>query len=117
MTEELATAGRVMAGVMTFGSSELIYSGVGDVAGKPFGETGISGVAGIVSKGSAFVKKLDPTLGVVSITSDEEDRAANQESEAEARRRRRGMLRRTYTTPGQNFVSESNIGRNTLMGA
>lgn len=115
--EELATAGRVAAGMMTFGTSELIYAGVGEAAGKPFGETGIAGVASIATKGSAFIKKMDPTLGVVSITAEEEDRAANAESEAEARRRRRGMLRRTYTTPGQNFVSESNIGRNTLMGA
>lgn len=115
--EELATAARVVAGMYTFGSSELIYSGVGDIAGKPFGETGVTGVAGIVTKGTAFASKTDPTLGVVSITAEEEDRAANAESEAEARRRRRGMLRRTYTTPGQNFVTESNIGRNTLMGA
>jgi len=115
--KEIATAARVTAGMMSFGSSELVYSGVGDVAGKPFGETGITGVAGIATKGTAFAKVTDPTLGVVSITAEEEDRAANAESEAEARRRRRGMLRRTYTTPGQNFVAESNIGRNTLMGA
>jgi hypothetical protein len=115
--KEFATAARVLAGVMTSGTSELIYAGFAEAAGKPFGEPGITGVASIATKGSAFLKELNPTLGVVSITAEEEDRAANAESEAEARRRRRGMLRRTYTTPGQNFVTESNIGRNTLMGA
>lgn len=53
----------------------------------------------------------------VRITGDQEDVAARNETEREARRRRVGMLRRVFTTPGQNFVSGSNIGRNTLMGA
>lgn len=52
----------------------------------------------------------------VSITEDQENKAIADETEAEARRRRRASLRRVFTSPGANFVSESNIGRNTLTG-
>ena len=53
----------------------------------------------------------------INQTQDQEDKAAADESEAELRRRRRGMLRRVYTSPGSQFVAQSNIGKNTLTGA
>ena len=67
-----------------------------------------------------FVPKKDesaePPSPAPTITIETEDKAVEDESEAEARRRRRGALRRVYTQPGSNFVSQSNIGKNTLTG-
>ena len=65
-----------------------------------------------VPSGSESITEEKPT-----ITQDQEDKAAADETEAEARRRRRGTLKRVYTTPGANFVNQSNIGRNSLTGA
>lgn len=57
------------------------------------------------------------TIDAVTQTQDQEDKAVADESEAELRRRRRGALRRIYTSPGSQFVAQSNIGKNTLTGA
>ena len=81
----------------------------------------INSVFGFGSKGvvDAFVPKGEDSVTEPppAITTEQEDKAVADESEAEARRRRRGVLRRVYTTPGANFVNQSNIGRNTLTGA
>lgn len=115
--KELKTAARVAAGAVTAGTSELAYSAVGPAAGNPFGSAGAGGVASIVTTGTIDEgNKTSPDIPGLNFTEDDENKAAADESEAEARRRRRGMLRRVFTTPGSNFVNQSNIGRNTLTG-
>ena len=66
-----------------------------------------------------FVPKGDNSVNTppVTQTQAQEDKASTDESDAEARRRRRGTLRRVYTSPGSQFVAQSNIGKNSITGA
>jgi len=64
----------------------------------------------------AFSSDAPEPVDPVTISKEEEDKAAADETEAEARKRRRGVLRRVFTQPGQNFVQQTNIGKNSILG-
>lgn len=84
---------RVAVGVLTGGLSEVANLAVG-----------------------AFSPKAPKPQNPVQINADDEDKTAAEETEAEARKRRRGVLRRVFTQPGQNFVQQSQIGKNSILG-
>lgn len=75
---------------------------------------GLSEVANLAV--GAFSPDAPKPVDPVTISKEEEDKAAADETEAEARKRRRGVLRRVFTQPGQNFVQQTNIGKNSILG-
>lgn len=64
----------------------------------------------------AFTPDAPTPQTPVPITAADEDKATAEETETEARKRRRGVLRRVFTQPGQNFVQQSQIGKNSILG-